>query len=164
MSLKMIQGDVNNDDTVCGVGEGVDATVCKISPILMISSVSSKMPSLGSKKEQTWHVTAVHGSEPIKEPRKQSRIATPQTPQAMLIPDHGTTPMRRRMLSLTQAGDDDFTDAVAVGSDDEVPSNACLVMSSARGIAYVRNGASGAARSVAQMEPRAVSTVMSSVA
>jgi hypothetical protein len=33
MSLKIISGDARRDDIVCGVGEGVDATVCKISPI-----------------------------------------------------------------------------------------------------------------------------------
>jgi hypothetical protein len=32
-SLRMISGDARRDDTVCGVGDGVDATVCKISPI-----------------------------------------------------------------------------------------------------------------------------------
>ena len=32
-SLKMISGLVRSDDTVCGVGEGVEATVWRISPI-----------------------------------------------------------------------------------------------------------------------------------
>ena len=32
-SLRMISGEVRRDDTVCGVGEGVEATVCKMSPI-----------------------------------------------------------------------------------------------------------------------------------
>jgi hypothetical protein len=35
-SLKMISGDVKRDDTVCGVGEGVEATVCRMSPIWKI--------------------------------------------------------------------------------------------------------------------------------
>lgn len=32
-SLASISGEVRRDDTVCGVGDGVDATVCSISPI-----------------------------------------------------------------------------------------------------------------------------------
>lgn len=33
MSLKRTSGEVRTDDMVCGVGEGVDATVWRISPI-----------------------------------------------------------------------------------------------------------------------------------
>jgi hypothetical protein len=32
-SLRMISGVVKRDEMVWGVGEGVDATVCKMSPI-----------------------------------------------------------------------------------------------------------------------------------
>ena len=32
-SLRIISGVVNRDDTVCGVGEGVEATVCRMFPI-----------------------------------------------------------------------------------------------------------------------------------
>lgn len=52
----------------------------------------------------TWHVTAVHGRAPINVPRKQSPIEMPQTPHAMLRPDHGTTPIKRRTESRTQTG------------------------------------------------------------
>ena len=52
----------------------------------------------------TWDVTAVHGRAPINDPRKQSAIETPQTPHAMLRPDQGTTPIKRRIDSRTQTG------------------------------------------------------------
>jgi len=32
-SLRMMSGEVRRDDIVWGVGDGVDATVCRISPI-----------------------------------------------------------------------------------------------------------------------------------
>lgn len=32
-SLKMISGVVNSDEMVWGVGDGVEATVCRMSPI-----------------------------------------------------------------------------------------------------------------------------------
>jgi hypothetical protein len=82
-SLRMISGVVRSDEMVWGVGEGVEATVCRMSPI--------------------WHVTAVQGRQPMKVPNMQSLRDTPQTPHAILMPDHGTTPMRRRTERRTQA-------------------------------------------------------------
>jgi hypothetical protein len=87
-NLKMISGEVRRDETVWGVGDGVEATVCRMSPI--------------------WQVTAVQGKVPIKAPRMTSESLTPQTPQAMFIPDHGTTPMSRRTLRRTQADEVDL--------------------------------------------------------
>lgn len=80
----MMAGLVNREETVCDAGDvGCDATVCKISPI--------------------WHVTAVQGRVPMNAPSMQSERGTPETPQAMLIPDHGTTPMSRKTERRTQA-------------------------------------------------------------
>jgi hypothetical protein len=144
-SLNMISGEVSNDDTVRGVGEGVDATVWRMSPI--------------------WQVTAVHGKDPMNAPRIQSLIATPQTPQAMLIPDQGTTPMRRNTESRTHADDLGFELEVdGAKSDFESPSRAFLVRSRARGKKWVRNGASGVASIVAHTEPRVVRVVRRMVA
>lgn len=120
-----------------GLGDGVDATVCRISPI--------------------WQVTAVHGREPINEPKKQSFNATPQTPQAILMPDHGTMPIKRSTDSRTHAGDFGFSSFVA-------PSIAFRVMSKARGNILTKNGASGAANRLAKIEPTVVRRVSKSVA
>jgi hypothetical protein len=87
-NLNIISGEVRREETVWGVGDGVDATVWRMSPI--------------------WQVTAVHGRVPIKAPRMTSESLTPQTPQAMFIPDQGTTPIRRRTLRRTQAEEVDF--------------------------------------------------------
>ena len=118
-----ISGLVNKSCTVLGVGLGVPATVCKISPI--------------------WHVTAVHGNDPMKEPKTQSRRATPHTPHAMLMPDQGTMPIRRRMERRTQAEEceDDEEEGESFSGDDEDgdeeagedPSMALRVISRARG-------------------------------
>lgn len=95
-------------------------------------------------------------------PSMQSLMATPHTPQAMLIPDHGTTPMRRSTERRTHADDLDLDFAPRSGS--ESPSNALRVMSSARGKKWVRNGARGVASRVAQRDPIVVSVVRSTVA
>ncbi len=139
--MKTISGEVKSDCTVCGVGEGVDATVWRISPI--------------------WHVTAVQGREPIKEPNMQSFIATPQTPHATLMPDHGTMPISLRIDSRTQAEDFDFA---IEESAPEPPSMTLRVISSARGKTRTKNGANGAHRRLAKIEPTVVSIVNSMVA
>ena len=113
------------------------ATVCSISPI--------------------WQVTAVQGIEPIKEPKKQSFIATPHTPHATLMPDHGTIPIRRSIDNRTQAADFGFSSLVA-------PSIALRVMSRARGNILTKNGAKGADNKLALIEPTVVSSVSNRVA
>ena len=42
----------------------------------------------------------------MKVPRKQSHKPTPRTPQATLIPDHGTIPISRKTVKRTQTGDE----------------------------------------------------------
>ena len=102
-------------------------------------------------------MTAVHGKEPMNEPRMQSLSATPQTPLAMLIPDQGTIPTSRNTERRTQAGDFELARV-------STPSNALRVISRARGKKWVMKGASGIASSVANTEPRVVSVVKSNVA
>lgn len=99
----------------------------------------------------------------MKEPRKQSEMATPQTPEAMLMPDHGTTPTSRRIESLTQVEDLLFApnDCISASAS---PSKAARVISSAFGKYWVRKGASGDDSIVAQSEPIVVSRVRRSVA
>lgn len=93
-------------------------------------------------------------------PKKQSVNGTPQTPHAMLIPDQGTTPMRRSTDKRTQAGD--------LGADPAAksvsPSKAFRVISSARGKSRLRVGARGALRAVAITDPMVVKKVNSKVA
>jgi len=109
---------------------------------------------------RTWQVTAVQGRDPMKEPSIQSAIATPHTPHAMLIPDQGTTPMRRRIERRTQGDERDFVPDMEPKS----PSRTLRVMSRALGKKYVRNGARGVESSVAQTEPIMVSVVRRMVA
>ena len=132
-----MSGEVNSDCTLCGVGDGVDATVWRISPI--------------------WQVTAVQGKEPMKDPIKQSIRGTPQTPQAILMPDQGTMPMRRRIESRIHG--DDF-----VFSELDAPSIAFRVRSSAFGKNLTTYGANGAARRLANIDPIVVRKVRRSVA
>jgi len=77
----------------------------------------------------TWDVTAVHGSAPMNVPRKQSAIETPQTPHAMLRPDQGTTPIKRRIDNRIQTG----VLFCEVEFESESPCRAFLVTASARG-------------------------------
>lgn len=95
----------------------------------------------------------------------QSVIATPHTPHAMLMPDHGTTPIKRSTDSRTQAGDlfFDWSPDASISAS-EAPSRADRVMSSARGKKCVRKGARGVERSVAHAEPMVVSAVRRMVA
>lgn len=98
----------------------------------------------------------------MKAPNMQSDKETPQTPQAMLIPDHGTTPIRRRTDRRTQA--EDLGLAELLRSRSESPSRALRVMSRARGKKWVRNGARGVDSKVAQAEPTIVRAVRRRVA
>lgn len=139
----MISGEVKSDCTDFGVGDGLDATDCKMSPI--------------------WQVTAVHGKAPMKVPLTQSMTETPQTPQAMLMPDQGMIPMSRRMERRTQ-GEDFATEVASVISESEFPSIALRVIVSARGNTLLRNGANGADRRLANTEPIVVRAVRSRVA
>jgi len=93
-------------------------------------------------------------------PKKQSVKGTPQTPHAILIPDQGTTPMRRSIDKRTQAGDFGADPAVKSVS----PSRAFRVMSSARGKNLLRTGARGALSAVAITDPMVVNKVNSKVA
>lgn len=102
-------------------------------------------------------MTAVQGNDPINEPKKQSIMATPQTPQAMLMPDHGTMPIKRSTDSRTHADDFGVSSLVA-------PSMAFRVMSKARGNIFTKNGANGAASRLAKIDPNVVSRVSKSVA
>lgn len=94
-------------------------------------------------------------------PSMQSVKDTPHTPHAILIPDHGTTPINRNTDNRTHADERPWFDSSSVS---DAPSNAFRVMSSARGKKCVRNGASGVANSVAQAEPSIVSVVSNIVA
>jgi hypothetical protein len=78
----------------------------------------------------------------------------------MLIPDHGTTPIRRSTERRTQADDLFLVRVFTLAS----PSRALRVKSRARGKKYVRKGASGLAKSVANIEPMLVSAVSKRVA
>lgn len=67
-------------------------------------------------------------------PSAQSERETPQTPQAILIPDHGTTPIKRSIERRTHAAD--FDDDLAVEGSISLsafPLSAERVMSNARG-------------------------------
>lgn len=158
--------EVSPEDSSC-----VEATVCRISPI--------------------WQVTAVQGRLPMRTPAMQSLMGTPQTPLAILIPLHGTTPMRRRMVRRTQAGvllgsaangvgpglkyDFDgvpgnarssYIDGVRTGVADaeDEPSNADRVISRALGIMEEKKGDMGLERRVAHMDPHMVRKVRRRVA
>lgn len=100
----------------------------------------------------------------MKDPSMQSEIATPQTPQAMLIPDHGTTPMRRRTDNRTHADDWCLVVSRSVSSESDVPSRALRVMSNAFGKKCDRYGPIGLAKRVAQADPMVVSAVNKTVA
>ena len=89
--------------------------------------------------------------EPMKVPRKQSVRGIPRTPQATLMPDQGTIPMRRRTVRRTQAGDLDFVDTVVLSL-----SNALFARARGFGKKCVMNGAIGVARRVANIEPMVV--------
>jgi hypothetical protein len=102
----------------------------------------------------------------MKAPKTQSPSETPQTPLAILMPDHGTTPTSRKTDKRTHA-DDLFLCVSVVESScglSDSPCNAVRVMSSARGKRYVKNGARGVARRVAHREPMVVSMVRKRVA
>lgn len=96
----------------------------------------------------------------MKDPNIQSTNETPHTPHAMLIPDQGTTPTRRRIESRTQAGDFELVLISDSGSD----SNALRARASGRGKKRVRIGARGVARRDANIEPMVVTSVRRSVA
>jgi len=98
----------------------------------------------------------------MKAPSMQSVRDTPQTPQAILIPDHGTTPMRRRTESRTHVEERGFAELSRCRSAS--PSRALRVMSNARGKKWVRKGARGVANKVAQAEPTIVRAVRRMVA
>lgn len=111
----------------------------------------------------TWQVTAVQGKVPMNEPNMQSHVGTPQTPQAILIPDHGTTPTSLSTESLTQAPEVLDNESTSASVDDggllAWPSNAERVISRTRGRKRMTSGASGAASDDAQSEPIVVRNV-----
>jgi len=98
-------------------------------------------------------------------PSMQSRMDTPQTPQAMFMPDQGTTPMRRRTERRTQGDDLGFKKVPgASGSASESPPRALRVISNARGNNFARKGPRGVERRVAQAEPTVVRVIRRMVA
>ena len=78
----------------------------------------------------------------------------------MLIPDQGTTPMRRSIDKRTQAGDFGADPAAKSVS----PSSAFRVMSNARGKSLLSTGARGALSAVAITDPTVVKRANSKVA
>lgn len=100
----------------------------------------------------------------MKAPRATEGSGTEQTPQAMLMPDQGTTPMRRRTERRTQADERCFDGGLVARGDLLSPSRACLVRSRARGKKCVRKGARGVESMVAQSEPMVVRAVRRMVA
>lgn len=78
------------------------------------------------------------------------------TPQAILMPDQGTTPIKRSMDKRIH-GADEWSLLLA-------PSRAERVLSNALGKYRVRKGARGLESIVAQIEPRVVSRVRRRVA
>lgn len=102
----------------------------------------------------------------MKAPMTQSPSETPHTPHAILMPDHGTTPTNRKTDNRTHADDLLLCTSVVESSCglSDSPWSAVRVMSRARGKRYVRNGARGVARRVAQMDPIVVSVVRKRVA
>ncbi|CAG8540551.1 11835_t:CDS:2 [Acaulospora colombiana] len=154
-SLITVCGLVSTELTVicpCALGEiGADATVCRISPI--------------------WHVTAVQGNVPINAPIAHWSKGTEHTPEAILMPDQGTIPMRRRTerrahgLEEVEDGDlavDDRREAVVLV--DEVPWRALRVRAMAEGKKRVMMGVSGVAKMVERTEPIVVNVVCKRVA
>lgn len=105
-------------------------------------------------------MTAVQGKHPINDPSMESDSGTSHTPQAMLIPDHGTTPMRRRTERRTQAGDVDLPEI----SGSAEPDKALRVISSARGKRLVKKGPSGFESKEAHADPSMVRVVSRMVA
>ena len=93
-------------------------------------------------------------------PRKQSASETPHTPQAMLRPDHGTTPIKRRIDRRTQAG----VLFCEVELESESPCKAFLVTARARGNHWDNRGAIGRDRRDEKIEPIVVRSVRSRVA
>lgn len=86
----------------------------------------------------------------------------------MLMPDQGTTPINRSTDKRTQAEDFDALDVLAAvtrgSSVLESPSNAVRVSARARGNTVERNGAIGAERILAKIDPTVVKNVSKTVA
>ena len=93
-------------------------------------------------------------------PRKQSATETPQTPHAMLRPDHGTTPIKRRTERRTQTG----VLFCEVEFELESPCRTFLVTVRARGNHRDNIGAIGLDKREERIEPIAVRSVRSRVA
>lgn len=93
-------------------------------------------------------------------PKKQSNKETPATPEAILIPDHGTTPMSLNTDKRTQPGDFSLDEVVSVSP----PSSAFRVSSRTFGMACDMKGAKGVANNDDITDPRAVREVISNVA
>jgi hypothetical protein len=97
----------------------------------------------------------------MKEPRKQSLEATPHTPQAILIPDQGTTPINLRMDKRTHGA----VLLCAVEFDMEsAPCRALRVAARALGNQADSNGAIGLESNEDMTEPMVVSNVSKTVA
>lgn len=93
-------------------------------------------------------------------PKRQSNKDTPVTPQAMLMPDHGTTPMSLNTDNRTQPGDLSLGDVVNASP----PSSALRVSASAFGTTCDIIGAKGVANNDDSTDPNAVRKVINNVA
>ncbi len=102
----------------------------------------------------TWHVTADQGAQPMSAPTKQSRSGTRTMPDAMLRPDQGTTPIRRRIERRAHGA------RACSGSSSSFESNAVRVTSTARGRTPSIQGLRGREMSVEKRLPVAVRNVI----
>ena len=93
-------------------------------------------------------------------PNKQSNKETPVTPQAILMPDHGTIPISLSTDRRTQPGDLSRDEAIIVS----LPSSAFRVSAKAFGKNWEMIGAKGVANNDDSTDPTAVREVMSNVA
>ena len=89
-------------------------------------------------------------------PTAQSQTRTPVTPQAILMPDHGTTPTRRIIERRTQMGVIDLETPLISGMEGEGPWRADFVRVRALGKKRTTRGPTGVARREERREPPVV--------
>jgi hypothetical protein len=89
-------------------------------------------------------------------PTAQSEIRTPVTPQAILMPDHGTRPTRRIIERRTQMGVLGLETPLISGVEGEGPRRADFVRVRALGKKRTTRGLTGVARSEERREPPVV--------
>lgn len=89
-------------------------------------------------------------------PTAQSQTRTPVTPQAILIPDHGTIPTRRSIERRTQMGVIGLETPLISGVEGEGPWRADFVRVRALGKKRTTRGPTGVARREERREPPVV--------